>query len=76
MVELDEAGNTTILYKLTLGKLVTTILTIGFNVETRVQEFEFHSVDEPRVNEHKDVCCHRHLHDYTHLATCTSLSST
>ena len=44
MVELDEAGNTTILFKLTLGKLVTTIPTIGFNVETRVQEFEFHSV--------------------------------
>ena len=31
---LDAAGKTTILYKLKLGKVVTTIPTIGFNVET------------------------------------------
>merc|ERR1712232_1238841 len=34
MVGLDAAGKTTILYKLKLGTVVTTIPTIGFNVET------------------------------------------
>merc|ERR1711865_523649 len=34
MVGLDAAGKTTILYKLKLGEVVTTIPTIGFNVET------------------------------------------
>jgi len=34
MVGLDAAGKTTILYKLKLGDVVTTIPTIGFNVET------------------------------------------
>ena len=35
MVGLDAAGKTTILYKLKLGEIVTTIPTIGFNVEVR-----------------------------------------
>ena len=30
----DAAGKTTILYKMKLGEIVTTIPTIGFNVET------------------------------------------
>ena len=34
MVGLDAAGKTTILYKLKLGEVVFTVLTIGFNVET------------------------------------------
>ncbi|KAL6044685.1 Arf GTPase arf1 [Balamuthia mandrillaris] len=34
MVGLDAAGKTTVLYKFKLGELVTTIPTIGFNVET------------------------------------------
>jgi len=34
MVGLDAAGKTTILYQLKLGEIVTTIPTIGFNVET------------------------------------------
>jgi len=34
MVGLDCAGKTTILYKLKLGEVVTTIPTVGFNVET------------------------------------------
>merc|ERR1712088_241037 len=34
MVGLDAAGKTTILYKLKPGEIVTTIPTIGFNVET------------------------------------------
>ena len=33
MVELDAAGKTTILYNLKLGEIVTTIPTVGFNVE-------------------------------------------
>ena len=33
-LSLDAAGKTTILYKLKLGEIVTTIPTIGFNVET------------------------------------------
>ncbi|KAF9597461.1 hypothetical protein IFM89_018907 [Coptis chinensis] len=34
IVGFDVAGKTTILYKLKLGEIVTTIPTIGFNVET------------------------------------------
>jgi len=34
MIGLDAAGKTTVLYKLKLGEIVTTIPTIGFNVET------------------------------------------
>jgi small GTP-binding protein len=33
LVGLDNAGKTTILYKLKLGEVVTTIPTIGFNVD-------------------------------------------
>lgn len=33
-IGLDASGKTTILYKLKLGEIVTTIPTIGFNVET------------------------------------------
>merc|ERR1712028_266473 len=33
MVGLDAAGKTTILYKLKLGEVITTVPTIGFNVE-------------------------------------------
>ena len=36
MIGLDNAGKTTVLYKLKLGEVVTTIPTIGFNVETVV----------------------------------------
>ena len=34
MIGLDNAGKTTVLYKLKLGEVVTTIPTVGFNVET------------------------------------------
>jgi len=34
MLGLDAAGKTTILYRLKLGEVVTTVPTIGFNVET------------------------------------------
>ncbi|EDK96900.1 mCG121444, isoform CRA_a [Mus musculus] len=42
MVGLDAAGKTTILYKLKLREIVTTIPTIGFN--TRIQEYQLHCV--------------------------------
>uniref|UniRef100_A0A5K3ENM9 ADP-ribosylation factor n=1 Tax=Mesocestoides corti TaxID=53468 RepID=A0A5K3ENM9_MESCO len=41
MVGLDAAGKTTILYKLKLGEVVTTIPTIGFNVES----VEYHNLN-------------------------------
>lgn len=34
MLGLDAAGKTTILYKLKLGQSVSTVPTVGFNVET------------------------------------------
>lgn len=34
MLGLDSAGKTTILYRLQIGEVVSTIPTIGFNVET------------------------------------------
>jgi len=34
MIGLDAAGKTTVLYKLKLGEVLTTVPTIGFNVET------------------------------------------
>lgn len=34
MLGLDNAGKTTVLYKLKLGEVITTVPTIGFNVES------------------------------------------
>jgi len=34
MLGLDAAGKTTILYKLKLGEIISSVPTIGFNVET------------------------------------------
>jgi len=34
LLGLDAAGKTTILYKLNLGEIISTVPTIGFNVET------------------------------------------
>jgi GTPase SAR1 family protein len=39
MVGLDNAGKTTVLYKLKLGEVVTTIPTVGFNVEANYIHF-------------------------------------
>lgn len=42
MLGLDAAGKTTILYKLKLGEVLTTIPTVGFNVETvQYKKIEF-----------------------------------
>ena len=38
IIGLDNAGKTTVLYKLHLGEIVTTVPTVGFNVETMTYE--------------------------------------
>merc|ERR1719206_687647 len=46
MVGLDNAGKTTILYKLTLDELVSTIPTVGLNIETiNYRDIEFQCWD-------------------------------
>ncbi|RNA35490.1 ADP-ribosylation factor 1 [Brachionus plicatilis] len=70
MVGLDAAGKTTILYKLKLGEIVTTIPTIGFNVETVEHYFQntqglifvVDSNDRERVGEARDEL-HRMLQE-------------
>merc|ERR1712043_47920 len=58
MVGLDAAGKTTILYKLKLGAVVTTIPTISFNVETveykniRFTIWDIGGQDEPKPKWH------------------------
>merc|ERR1712151_1225176 len=60
MVGLDAAGKTTTLYKLKLGEVVTTIPTIGFNVETVEYQntqgliFVIDSNDRDRIGEARD----------------------
>ncbi|KAK1338189.1 hypothetical protein QTO34_001303 [Cnephaeus nilssonii] len=55
MVGLDASGKTTILYKLKLGEVVTTVPTIGFNLETVEYKnisfvvWDVHSQDKSRV---------------------------
>jgi len=49
-VGIDAAGRTTMLYRWKLGEVVTTIPTIGFNVETvgyKGSSFVFWDVGEP-----------------------------
>ena len=48
MVGLDAAGKTTILYKLKLGEIVTTIPTIGMS---------FRSISSPRRAEYRSILC-------------------
>jgi len=46
MLGLDNAGKTTILYKMKLGETITTIPTIGFNVETvKYKNISFNTFD-------------------------------
>ena len=63
MVGLDAAGKTTILYKLKLGEVVTTIPTIGFNVETASSKVFYWFCSEIGCNtylsfqvEYKNIC--------------------
>lgn len=51
MVGLDAAGKTTILYKLKLGEIVTTIPTIGMF---------FCSTSSPRRTEYRSILCDTH----------------
>lgn len=44
MLGLDAAGKTTIVYKLKLGDVVTTIPTVGFNVETSTCKYFFYTI--------------------------------
>jgi GTPase SAR1 family protein len=53
MVGLDAAGKTTILYKLKLGEIVTTIPTIGMF---------FCSRSSPRRTEYRSILCKIHTH--------------
>merc|ERR1712150_339523 len=68
MVGLDAAGKTTILYKLKLGEVVTTIPTIGFNVETVEYQntqgliFVVDSNDSDRIDAARDEM-HRMLNE-------------
>merc|ERR1719181_869858 len=62
MLGLDAAGKTTILYKLKLGQVVTTVPTVGFNVETveykninfNVLIFVVDSSDRDRIQDARD----------------------
>ncbi|KAG5623881.1 hypothetical protein H5410_009099 [Solanum commersonii] len=71
MVGLDAAGKTTILYKLKLGEIVTTIPTIGFNIRplwrhyfqnTQGLIFVVDSNDRDRISEARDEL-HRMLNE-------------
>ena len=63
MVGLDAAGKTTILYKLKLGEIVTTIPTIGFNVETVEVRYKICAGSSVFVI---STYTHTHTHIHTH----------
>merc|ERR1711904_460625 len=50
---LDNAGKTTILYRLQVGEVVSTIPTIGFNVETVSFKNKVSGLGSRRPNKHK-----------------------
>jgi hypothetical protein len=66
MVGLDAAGKTTILYKLKLGEIVTTIPTIGFNVETVEVRCKICTGSSVFVI---STCIYTHAHTHTHTHT-------
>jgi hypothetical protein len=54
LVGLDAAGKTTILYHLRLGKAISSIPTVGFNVETvKHERYKLHIW----VSDYQWVCC-------------------
>ena len=83
MVGLDAAGKTTILYKLKLGEIVTTIPTIGFNVETvEYKNISFTVWDvggQDKVNRrsYADLAPRefKHLHLFRRFALCGGTTS-
>merc|ERR1712217_482883 len=61
-VGLDAAGKTTILYKLKLGEVVTTIPTIGFNVETvEYKNISFQVWDIGGQDKIRKLWCHYYM---------------
>ena len=73
MVGLDAAGKTTILYRMKLGDVVSTIPTIGFNVET----LEYKNVKTPRNSKvPKDAFVARLKHASLKFAQLSSFSPT
>ncbi len=66
MVGLDNAGKTTILYKLQLGEVQHTIPTIGFNVETvELRNFKLNVWDvggQEKIRQLWRVSLHHRLH--------------
>eukprot|EP01124_Arcella_intermedia_P033921 TRINITY_DN8282_c0_g2_i3.p2 TRINITY_DN8282_c0_g2~~TRINITY_DN8282_c0_g2_i3.p2 ORF type:complete len:117 (-),score=18.54 TRINITY_DN8282_c0_g2_i3:235-585(-) len=62
MVGLDSAGKTTILYRLKLGEVITSIPTIGFNVET-VHFHNIHFTVWDIGGQHKIRSLWRHYYD-------------
>ena len=61
---LDGAGKTTLLYRLKLGEVVTTIPTIGFNVET-ITHKNFHMTMWDIGGQDKIRCLWRHYYQNT-----------
>lgn len=63
MLGLDAAGKTTILYRLKLAEVVTTIPTVGFNVETvEYKNIKFNVWDATwlvleRMSRFVTICC-------------------
>ena len=77
MVGLDAAGKTTILYKLKLGEIVTTIPTIGFNVETVQCAVQFlrRAIFSDASLRRRTRCCLCRLRPHRHRPhRCTALA--
>jgi ADP-ribosylation factor protein 1 len=67
MVGLDNAGKTTILYKLNLGEITYTIPSIGFNVETiHYQNITFNAWDIGTHDEIRLQQQRNHYYPHTH----------
>ena len=77
MVGLDAAGKTTILYKLKLGEIVTTIPTIGFNVETvEYKNISFTVWDVGGQDKIRPLWCAPFLSSDPQLTACLALAAT
>ena len=73
---LDNAGKTTILYKLQMGEVVTTVPTIGFNVETvQYKNLRFQVWDLGGQTSIRP-CMRQHITEHTHTPLCSSAHAT
>ena len=72
---LDGAGKTTILYRLQVGEVITTIPTIGFNVETvtyKNLKFQFGTQEDRQVSGHTgDVIIQKQMQSSMSLTVVT-----